>query len=54
MSDKIQTSIYLTREVKDQFNQLCKEKHIVGTRLVEEFILNWIKEQKPIKKRIKK
>ena len=42
---RVMTSVYLPKELKDKFTQLCKEQHLIGTRVMEEMIKEWVKKQ---------
>lgn len=50
---KILTSVYLTPETKKSFNEICDDKGLIGTRVIEKLIEEWIKENKKKVKKMK-
>lgn len=50
MDDKKTDIIRLrvSKEMKEQYNQLCKEKAINSSELLRQFIVRWLEENKKI------
>ncbi len=51
MPKKVRITAYLDAETKQQFQNLCEKNCLIGTKILENLIINWVEDKTNLDKK---